>query len=241
MTRSYPRLIFFDLEGTLLQKAIHLDNGKVAPSAWTLLAERLGPAALAEEEATKDRWLAGGYPNYVEWMRDTIKIHQRYGLTMDVFEDVMNSVQHVEGVEAAIESFRRRGCVTAIISGGFKSLADRTQRRLLIDHSIAGCEYFFNRRSGLLEHWNLLPADYAGKVGFMKLLMTEYGWGADDCAFVGDGPNDVQLAQAVGLSIAFNAHDALSSVCSHKITQLPGAEDFRAVALKIEDVCGSSD
>ena len=55
----YPKIVFMDLEGTLLQKAIHLDDGRVAPSAWTLLAERLGPDALREEEATKDRWLKG--------------------------------------------------------------------------------------------------------------------------------------------------------------------------------------
>jgi phosphoserine phosphatase len=81
----YPKLIFMDLEGTLLQKTIHLDNGKVAPSAWTLLAERLGADALREEEATKDRWLRGDYRSYVEWMQDTIRVHQQYGLTREIF------------------------------------------------------------------------------------------------------------------------------------------------------------
>ena len=85
-----------DLEGTLLQRAIHLDNGKVAPSAWTLLAERLGPDALFEEEATKDRWNTGGYGNYIEWMQDTIRIHRRYGLTRAIFEGVIASVQEMQ-------------------------------------------------------------------------------------------------------------------------------------------------
>lgn len=76
----HPRIAFLDLEGTLLKKAIHLDNGKVAASAWTLLAEELGPEALREEEDSKDRWLAAGYRNYLEWMEDTIRIYQRHGL-----------------------------------------------------------------------------------------------------------------------------------------------------------------
>ena len=34
-----PKIWFFDMEGTLLQKDFALDNGKVAPSAWIVLAK----------------------------------------------------------------------------------------------------------------------------------------------------------------------------------------------------------
>ncbi len=67
-----PRLIVMDLERTLLTKAVHLDDSKVAPSAWTLLAERLGPEALKEENVSKDRWKNGGYNSYIGWMQDII-------------------------------------------------------------------------------------------------------------------------------------------------------------------------
>ena len=226
----YPKLIFMDLEGTLLKKAIHLDNGKVAPSAWTLLAECLGPDALRKEEETKDLWLQGGYSSYIEWMQDTIRIHKRYGLTADLFTQVMNSVEETLGVREAVSVFHERGAVTAIISGGFKALADRLQRSLKVEHALVGCKYFFDPDTGLLEHWNLLPSDYEGKVDFMTLIMKEHKVRKEECVFVGDGQNDVWMAREVGLSIAFNAHPDLRKVCTYTIDQPPGQEDFRAVA-----------
>lgn len=235
--KQVPRLMFFDLEGTLLQKSYHLDNGKVAPSAWTLLAESMGKECLAEEEHTKDRWLRGEYPGYVEWMRDTIRIHKKYGLTRNTFEQVMSSVELMPGTQRAFEAFRSAGAVTAIISGGFKALADRTQRELKIDHALAACEYFFDTGSGKIEHFNLLPSDEKGKIQFMKLIALEHGVDEGDCVFVGDGKNDVPLAKEVGFSVAFNAQDELRRVATVVIDQKLGEEDFFAVVRAIEEGC----
>lgn len=225
----YPKLIFMDLEGTLLQKAIHLDDGRVAPSAWTLLAERLGPEALKEEQATKDSWSNGGYRSYIEWMQDTIKIHQKYGLTIKVFEEVINSVEEMPGARKAVGRFHEQGAVTAVISGGFKALTDRVQRDFKIHHALSGCEYFFSPQTGQLEHWNLLPSDYYGKVHFVKAIISEYRVQKEECAFIGDAQNDVLVAQEVGFSIAFNAQPELQQVCTHVIEQTPGNENFAEV------------
>jgi phosphoserine phosphatase len=230
----FPRLVFLDLEGTLLKKTYHLDNGKVAPSAWTLLAECLGQECLAEEEATKDRWLRGQYPGYVEWMRDTIRIHKKYGLKRRIFEEVMRSVELMPGTMEAFEVFRANGTLTAVISGGFKALADRAQRALKIDHALAACEYFFDPRTEEIDHFNLLPSDEKGKVQFMRLIALEHGIDEADCAFVGDGKNDVPLAKEVGFSIAFNAQEELRRVATIAIDQKTGEEDFLAVTHAIE-------
>jgi len=222
------RIVFMDLEGTLVRKAYHLDNGKVAPSAWTLIAEELGPDALREEEETKDKWNSGGYAGYVEWMEDTIQIHKKYGLRRGLFEQVLNSVEVIPGVDAVVAAFRRFGMRTAIISGGFKLLGDRLQRQLKIDHTFIGCEYFFDDDGGI-EHWNLLPADGQGKVDFMKLIMNEHKIDVRDAVFVGDGKNDVELARAVGTSIAFNAQSELRAVSTHVIEQKISEENFLPV------------
>jgi len=230
----YPKIIFMDLEGTLLQKAIHLDDGKVAPSAWTLLAERLGPDCLKEEQETKDRWLNGGYRSYTDWMQDTIRIHQRYGLTREIFYEVIDSVEEMPGARAAVRSFHEHGAVTAVISGGFKALADRVQRSFQIHHALSGCEYFFHPNTGKLEHWNLLPSDYMGKVHFIRAVRGEYGVAKKDCVFVGDAQNDIPVIKEVGISIAFNAQPELREVCTYVIDQEPGNEDFSEVVACIE-------
>ena len=74
-----------------------------------------------------------------------------------------------------------------------------------------------------------MPADYGGKIDFMKLIMNEHGLKKDQCAFVGDGKNDITLAKAVGLSVAFNGDPKLQEVCTYAINQPKGKEDFRAI------------
>ena len=74
-----------------------------------------------------------------------------------------------------------------------------------------------------------MPADYEGKLDFMKLIMKEHGLTKEECAFVGDGKNDVPFAKAVGLSIAFNGTPELQEVCTYSINQKEGKEDFSAI------------
>lgn len=229
-----PSLVFLDMEGTLLRKSIHLDDGLVAPSAWTLLAERLGPGCLDAENETKRVWRTGGYASYLDWMRSTVDIHEKFGLTEDTFLEVVNSVEFTPNVEAALRRIHAWGATTVLITGGFKALADRVQRRLRIHHALAACEYFFNVQTGLLEHANLLPADEAGKVEFMRLMCREYAVDPSQCAFVGDGMNDVHLARQVGLSVAFNAQPELQKASTVSISQPEGDEDFLAVADVLE-------
>jgi phosphoserine phosphatase len=222
------KLIFFDMEGTIFKKTVKSTKGNTVPSAWTLIAQHLGEKALAEEDETKDKWTNGKYAGYVEWMEDTIRIHQKHGLTRQFFEKVMNSVQYNRGVKETFEELRKRGYRTALISGGFKAQADRAQRDLKITHAFSACEYFWDEK-GKLMHWNLLPSDYEGKVDFMKLIMKEHGLSPEECAFVGDGKNDVFLAKEVGLSISFNGEEELKRVATHHIDQPDKKEDFRAL------------
>lgn len=229
-----PRIIFFDMEGTLLRTNVTYDNGKVAPSAWTVLAARLGTECYDEEEVTKDRWIKGEYSNYLAWMVDTIRIHRKYGLTRQLFIQVMDSVETTPGVEDAFHIFREWQSVTVLISGGFKYLADRLQTQLQIDHSFCACEYFFDDSTGLISHFNLLPSDIQGKVEFMRLMASEYRVDPMECAFVGDGKNDVALAREVGCSIAFNAQPELKAVASLLVEQPDGEDNFDLVVREID-------
>lgn len=223
------RIVFLDMEGTLLKKDIRFDDGLVAPSAWTVLAHALGDKCLQEENESKARWRAGAIPSYIEWMRQTVEIHKKFGLTKSIFDSVVNSADEMPGVAGAMERIHEMGYVTALITGGFKALADRLQRRLLITHALAGCEYFFDS-CGVLQHANLLPADELGKVDFMRLMCREYSADPEKCFFIGDGMNDVHLARVVGCSVAFNGQPELRAVATRCIDQTVGAENFSAVA-----------
>jgi len=90
--KKIPKVVFFDMEGTIFKKVFKDSRGNTSPSAWTLIAKHLGEDALAEEDKTKDKWNSNEYQGYVEWMEDTIKVHQKYGLNKEVYDKVHISV-----------------------------------------------------------------------------------------------------------------------------------------------------
>lgn len=229
------KIAFFDMEGTLLKKDHHLDNGKVAPSAWTVIAAALGEDCLMEEEASKEKWLAGEYDSYLHWMRDSIAIHKKYGLRESVYTELVANSEIMPGAERLTNRLKQDGFHTVVITGGFKALADKVQVALKLDHAMAGCEYFFGS-DGELEHWNLLPSDEEGKVDFMELMLSEYKAKAEHCIFVGDGKNDVHLAKTVGVSIAFNAQEELKEVSTYCVEQKTHKEDLSVIIDYLEEI-----
>lgn len=222
---AFPKIWFFDMEGTLLKKDHSLDNGKVAPSAWTVLAKELGQECYEEEEATKDKWLRGEYRGYLDWMRETVEIHKKYGLTKAQLDKVTSKSELHDGAHELFEYIRKNDGITVLISGGFKELANKVQKDLNINHAFSACEYFFDE-NGNLEFYNLLPSDNEGKATFMKLITREYGVDPMECVFVGDGKNDIYLANQVGLSIAFNAQKELVNVSTYSVNQHAGKESL---------------
>ena len=60
----------------------------------------------------------------------------------------------------------------------------------------------------------------------MQQIAKEYGVPPSECAFVGDGKNDVTLAKSVGISVAFNAQIELSQIATFSIKQKKGQENL---------------
>ena len=224
------KLIVFDMEGTIFKKAVENVIGvKTSPSLWAALANHLGSKALEEEHETQRKNDRGEYIGYMDWMRDIIKIHKKYGLTKDFFYKCMNSISYWNGVRETFEELNKQGFITALISGGFKEQAVKAQKDLEIDHVFAACEYLWDDKDGSIKHYNLLPCDYDGKVDFVELLTNEYKLKPENVAFVGDGFNDKQIAKKVGLSIAFNGDLRLHEHTTYSIKQEKGSEDFREI------------
>jgi phosphoserine phosphatase len=219
------QLFFLDMEGTLYAKQ-HIQHRAGEPhyhhSLWARLMYELGPGALAEDAQTILKWEAGLYTSYIAWCDESVRILQKHGLTRQRFEDIVTTIAYNPGVKETIQALHQRHIKTAIISGGFMTQARQAQMELKITHAYAAIDLLWET-SGQLVHWNILPSDYAGKVDFVKLLRREYGLSRDACGFVGDGKNDVLIAQEVGTSFAYQAHPELRVAASHAI------EDFAEI------------
>lgn len=213
-----PELVVFDMEGTLFKKVFKDEEGHTATSAWTLLAHHLGEDALAEEEATKQKWENGEYASYIAWVEDTIRIHQKYGLDRTYFEQLIKSVEYRDGVADVFAALNDAGVRTAVVTGGFKAQAERVQRDFGVNHILAACEYYW-ADDGTMDGYNILPSDHQGKQAFVDQLLDTYGITRDDVAFVGDGANDVPIAMyAGGPTLAIDGAEELRDVADASIS-----------------------
>lgn len=223
------KLLVLDIEGTLFQTHIRLPGTTINSTIWQGIAHRLGEGAIAEEVATHGKWSRGEYRNYLEWMKDTILIHKKYGLTKSIFNEVIESAQYCHGVEKTLRNLDRNLFEPVLISGGFRELAKRAQQDLDIIHAFAACEYFFGA-DDLLTSFNLLPCDFNGKIDFIQLMLREYGLGQEDWVFVGDGANDVPIAKVAPLSIGFQAHSHLKEVVTFSIDNFENLTSLIGIA-----------
>lgn len=222
------KLLVLDVEGTIFRIDIRLGGTSIDSTIWQGIAHGLGLEAVKEEVETHKRWEKGYYSSYLEWMKDTISIHERHGLSCGLFQRLISSAQYNLGVRETLAHVDRSSYELVLISGGFRELAARAQKDLKISHAFAACEYLFGD-DGTLVSYNLLPCDFEGKIAFIRLMLREYGLGSDDWLFVGDGVNDVPIAKTAPISIGYRAHPELKKIATYLI------DDFRDLLGILDD------
>ena len=221
------KLLVLDVEGTLFRTDVRLPGTSLDSTIWQRIAQALGPKAAEEEVQTHRKWEEGAYKSYLEWMKETILIHRKYGLTRDLFNQLISSAEYNEGVVETLARIDRAKYEPLLVSGGFRGLAKRAQRDLKISHAFTACEYLF-AEDGVLDGYNLLPCDFGGKIDFIMLMIREYGLSPDAWLFVGDGANDVPIAKQAPVAVGFRPHRKLREVVTYAI------EDFRELGAILE-------
>jgi len=196
------KLIFFDMDGVLVDVADYNENGrKVAISTWNTVFEQAG--IYHEHERLKEMFIKGSFSSYMEWTDEACRVLQKHGLTRDKFMEIINSRLLMNGAKETLRELKKRGYKTAVITGCFKTLAERTQKLLSLDYIIAHCELAFDD-NGNLKEWRLIPCDFEGKVEYFNKQAKELNLKPSECAYIGDDVNDIPIFRKAGLSIAFN-------------------------------------
>ena len=105
------KLIFFDLEGTLIynNNATRIIDG----SLWAVIPHVLGGNALKVDEELYAKWHNGGYANYVEWCDESMKNFRAHRLTRDLFERLAKEGTLRDGVVETIRKLHEKGIARA--------------------------------------------------------------------------------------------------------------------------------
>ena len=200
LERRTKRLIVFDVDSTLIQ-------GEVIE----MLAERAGAGAAV---AAVTEAAMRGEMDFAE------SLHQRVatlaGLPAEVLDEVAERLELTPGARTTIRTLRRLGFHCGVVSGGFRQVIDPLAHELMLDFVAANeLEIVDGKLTGRVIGEVI---DRAGKAKALRRFAEQAGVPMEQTVAVGDGANDIDMLNAAGLGVAFNAKPALREVADASLS-----------------------
>ncbi|PVG83846.1 phosphoserine phosphatase SerB [Nocardioides gansuensis] len=187
LLRRSMRLIVMDVDSTLIQ-------GEVI--------EMLAAHAGCEAEVAKVTEAAmRGELDFEESLRSRVKLLE--GVPASALEEVYDAIALAPGARTLVRTLRRLGYRFAIVSGGFTQITDRLAEELGIHYARANeLEIVDGRLTGRILG---KVVDRAGKAEALREFAAQVGVPEAAVIAIGDGANDLDMLNAAGLGIAYNA------------------------------------
>ncbi|MDF1602387.1 phosphoserine phosphatase SerB [Nocardioides sp. YIM 152315] len=187
LMRRGTRLIVMDVDSTLVQ-------GEVI--------EMLAAHAGCEAEVTRVTESAmRGEIDFEESLRSRVALLA--GVPQRALDEVYDAIELAPGARTMVRTLRRLGYRFAIVSGGFSQITDRLAADLGIHFARANeLEIVDDHLTGRIVG---PVVDRAGKAAALREFAAEIGVPEAATIAIGDGANDLDMLNAAGLGIAYNA------------------------------------
>ena len=191
LSRHGMRLVVLDVDSTLIQGEI---------------IEMLAAHAGREEEVAAVTGAAmRGELDFEQALRH--RVSRLEGLDASVLDEVYDAIELTPGVRTMVRTLRRLGYRFAIVSGGFSQITDRLAEDLGIHYSRANeLEIVDGKLTGRIVGD---VVDRAGKATALRQFAEDVGVPLSAVVAIGDGANDLDMLNAAGLGIAYNAKPVL--------------------------------
>jgi phosphoserine phosphatase len=199
LRRRAKRLVVLDVDSTLIRE-----------EAINVLADRAGVGA---EVAAITRKAMAGELDFAESLRARVGLLA--GLTVRDLAAVRDALQLTAGARTFVRTLRRLGYYVGVVSGGFTFFTDRFVNELGLDFAAANeLEIVDGEVTGSLVG----PiVDRAGKAEALARFARQFGVPMSQTVAVGDGANDIDMLEAAGLGVAFNAKSALRAAADASV------------------------
>lgn len=189
-------------------KLLGLDfDGTVAhypyPSAWEVIAQEIG--CIDEDNALRRSYYNGEF-DVRTWSFKSVELYKKYGLTRSLFRQLFaTKMKPAVGALELLTELHRKKIKTAIISGSIKEVYEIFEKKFGVSVDFVRIAHQFDfDDNGFLSGGYFTNQDFEGKVGALKEICNTEGIDVEECAFVGNGTNDIPIFNTVGMSFAFN-------------------------------------
>ncbi|WP_063731849.1 phosphoserine phosphatase SerB [Streptomyces sp. RTd22] len=140
------------------------------------------------------------------------------GIDESVVEKVRAEVRLTPGARTLIRTLKRLGYQVGVVSGGFTQVTDDLQERLGLDFASANTlEIVDGKLTGRVIGE---VVDRAGKARLLRRFAAEAGVPLVQTVAIGDGANDLDMLNAAGLGVAFNAKPVVREA-AHTAVNVP--------------------
>ena len=210
------KLLVCDLDNTLLKGPF--------VSSWQLIWDFLGCDKATRMHGLK-QFETGAF-SYDEWCEHDAKTFRKHELRRDHFVDICKDLRPAPNLRKTLSTMQAKGVQLAIVSGALDMIVHTAlpwHETFFDDVHVNGTRFC---DAGILE--TIIPTlyDFEGKFHCVEKLCADYGVGLDETVFIGDGMNDIFVANKVGLTIAFGSDcDAVKQAFD---LDLPD-DDFRRI------------
>jgi phosphoserine phosphatase len=200
LRRRAKRLVVLDVDSTLIRD-----------EAIDVLAERAGVGA--EVTAITERAMSG-HLDFASSLKARVSLLA--GMKVEVLEAVRDELRLTPGARTFVRTLRRLGYHVGVVSGGFTFFTDRFVSELDLDFAAAN---ELEIEDGVVTGRIRGPIlDRAGKADALRRFAEKHGVPLSQTVAVGDGANDIDMLEAAGLGVAFNAKSALRDAADTSMT-----------------------
>lgn len=200
LDRRGQRLVVMDVDSTLIQDEV-ID----------MLAAHAGRA---DEVASITEAAMRGEIDFADSLRS--RVATLAGLPESALDSVARAVRLTPGARTLCRTLRRLGFRVCLVSGGFEEVVSRIAEQLDVDRIRANrLEIVDGRLTGRIVGEII---DRAGKRQAMEDFAAEYGVPLSRTIAIGDGANDLDMLEAAGLGVAFNAKPAVRAAADTSLS-----------------------
>lgn len=119
------------------------------------------------------------------------------------------------GARTLVQTMRKNGAMTALVSGGFSFFTKRVRE---------ACGFHFDQANHLLAKDGILTGEVQdpileanAKLSALQALAKDRQISLDDTLAVGDGANDLPMIKAAGAGVAFHAKPQVAAAAKYRL------------------------
>jgi phosphoserine phosphatase len=155
-----------------------------------------------------------GEISFVPALRERVAMLK--GLPVTIVDEVLaNRITLTPGGNALVNTMRKHGAYTCLVSGGFTLFTDRIAARIGFDETRANRLIVANDRFAGEVADPVFGRD--AKKATLVELRTRLNLGHADTMAIGDGANDLDMIEDAGLGVAFHAKPAVAAAAAARI------------------------